>query len=136
LTCLSLFLPTYIYSSSTKEDYELHEKCGKRCEEVFKKEYGKGITSDKSGQMMSNYQNHYNKKLNKCFINITTTNYPKDKKTDILIMKNLWDVNENKEYGSFIRWRKSSTPNDCRVLDKSCGSENEWDLLVKPYMED
>lgn len=126
-----------IHQITIKEEYELQDKCGRRCEEIFKKEYGKGgITSDESGQMMSGYQNHYNKKLNKCFMNIMTTSYPKDKTRDVLIMKNIWDVNENREYGSFIRLRKSPTPNDCKVLDKICKSEEEWDTLVKPYMEE
>ena len=27
-------------------------------------------------------------------------------------------------------------PCRCRILEKHCDSEKEWDLIVKPYMED
>jgi hypothetical protein len=118
-----------------KQIYELQEKCGKRCEDMFKKEY-KFVNTTKDGQMMNSYQNHYNQKLNKCFILVTTTNYPSDKKTDVLVMKVLFDINENKEYGSVDKFRKQPVPSSCNVLNKICTSEQEWDLLVKPYMED
>jgi hypothetical protein len=74
LICSFLLLPQYTYSSQ-KEDYELREKCGKYCDEIFKREYGNGLTSDESSSMISSYQNHYNKKLNKCFILVKTTSY-------------------------------------------------------------
>lgn len=135
IICSFFLLPHNTYSSS-KEDYELQEKCGKRCDEMFRKDYGNG--TDNKG-MISNYQNHYNKKLNKCFFLIMNTSVSRNKKTnkvESLIMRNLFDVNENKEYGSFVRWSYSFTPNDCRVLEKYCKSESEWDSLVKPYMEE
>ena len=121
---------------NVKEEYELQDKCGQRTSEFFKKEYGNGIDNSKDGIMMSGYQNHYNKKLNKCFILITSKDHPKDKKMDVLLMKNIYDFNENKEYGSFSKFRKDVTPSDCNVLEKTCNSEQEWDSLVKPYMEE
>jgi hypothetical protein len=119
-----------------KEDYDLQERCGKRCDEVFTKGFGKeGITNDKGSQMMSNYTNHYNKKMNKCFMVIASTTYnPKTK--DVVIMKNIFDVNENKDYGSVIKVGARPTTNGCLVLDKKCNSEEEWDSLIKPYMEE
>jgi hypothetical protein len=112
---------------NVKEEYELQDKCGQRTSEFFKKEYGNGISTDKYGQMMSGYQNHYNKKLNKCFIIITSTSRN-------MRLKNLFDFNENKELGTFVD--NKNLPMDCRVFEKSCKSEQEWDLLVKPYMEE
>lgn len=85
---------------------------------------------------MSSYVNHYNKKLNKCFILITTTHYPKDKKTDVLLMKVIYDINENLPYGNFDKYNKTTNPWCCNVLEKVCKYEREWDLLVKPYMEE
>jgi hypothetical protein len=93
IICVLFLIPHNVYSSSLKEDYELQERCGKRCDERFKKEFGNGIVNTDDGQMISVYNNHYNKKLNKCFILITTTNYPKDKKEDVLLMKVIYDIN-------------------------------------------
>lgn len=121
-----------------KEEYDLQERCGKRCDEVFTKGFGKeGITNstDKSSQMMSNYTNHYNNKMNKCFMIITSTSYL-SKTKDVIVMKNIFDVNENKDYGSVVKYEKRPTTNICWVLGKKCKSEEEWDLLVKPYMEE
>ena len=128
------FLPQNIYSSSKEEDYRLQEKCGKRCDEMFKKELGNGITSDESSSMISSYQSHYNKKMNKCFILVKETSYLKDKKRDVILNKELIDINENKYYGSFSKY--GGMTNNCIVSGEECKSEEEWDLLVKPYMEE
>ena len=135
LVCSFFLLPQNTYSSS-KEDYGLQVRCGKQTSEFFKKEYGDGISTHKDGQMISGYQNHYNKKLNKCFIIITSTVYPKDKKTDVLLMKGIYDFNENKEYGSFSKYQNNNSPIVCILSGKKCNSEKEWDSLVNPYMEE
>ena len=49
-------------------------------------------------------------------------------------MKDIYDFNENKPYGSFFK--SGVTPIVCVFLEKKCKSEEEWDLLVKPYMTD
>ena len=129
-----LWTTNNVYGASAKEDYELQEKCGKRCEEMFKKEYGRqGFAKDGT---LNSYQNHYNKKLNKCFILVSTTVPPQDKQTDFLYMKFLSDINENKEYGSFLKSHKDPRPLTCYVLEKTCVSEMGWNLLIKPYMEE
>jgi len=65
------------YAASTKEEYELQERCGKRAEEIFRIEYRNG---NKAGKM-SNYTNHYNRKLNRCFVIVIEiqTSIPDDK---------------------------------------------------------
>lgn len=138
ITCLIYLLPLFLFpfvgNAGPKEDYELQERCGKRAEERFKTEVGNNISSDKDFAYSSGYTNHYNTKLNKCFILVTTTSYPKDRKGNMIGMKNLYDINENKEYASFVTVKEKIT--DCRVLDKDCKSEGEWDMLIKPYMEE
>src|SRR5450759_2885071 len=60
------------HAGTAKEDYELQERCGKRADELFKREYGNtGITNTKDGQAIAGYKNHYNSKLNKCFVLLT-----------------------------------------------------------------
>ena len=50
-------------------------------------------------------------------------------------MKSLFDFNENRELGSFVL-DKNLSSRDCSVYEKVCKSEEDWDSLVKPYMEE
>ena len=50
-----------VIKEQSKEKYGLQEKCGKRYEEYFNKEYGNGIINGEDGErLISNYANHYN----------------------------------------------------------------------------
>ena len=115
LICLFLLISTNTYSSSIKEDYELQERCGKRCEEYFKKEFGNGIISNEEVSGVKNFQNHYNKKLNKCFILITDTGFIKNN-NKIYKSKSLLDINEKKDYGFFYNYETFII---CNVLEKN-----------------
>lgn len=118
LTCISFLIPSNIFSSSTKEVYELQERCKKPCQEYIRV----GNPYPNLNKAVYHYTNHYNKKLNKCFISLTVY-HPTAAKLVI-------DVHENKTYGHY------SSDVLCSVLDKECKSEKESDLLVKPYMEE
>ncbi|MHB8137759.1 MAG: hypothetical protein ACYDGO_05145 [Smithellaceae bacterium] len=95
-------------------DYQLQEQCKKNSEEFFKKSYDKIYSGF--------YINHYNKKLNKCFMvlynPITNRNI-------------LYDVNKSNLHGLFTRDGVS-----CYVYEKKCKTEEEWNNLIKPYMEE
>ena len=112
---------------------ELQEQCGKRSKEFFSKEYSNGTVNTKDGTTTVNYTNYYNKKQNKCFLLLKSTHIFNDKKKGNKYSENLLDIDENQEYGYFIEYVKNIV---CFVLDKECKSEQEWDSLVKPYMEE
>jgi hypothetical protein len=129
------------YAGSNKDDYELQERCGKRAAECLKEWYGsEGLQSDEYFSYLRSYTNHCNIKLNKCFILVQELAFSRDpearKKFGIRDDKSLWDVNENKIYGEFIIYRLDHMPDRCEVLGKRCISEEEWDSLVKPYIEE
>lgn len=126
---LFLLLPLNVYSSSIREDYDLSDKCGKRCEEIYHKTYNNGVIETGKNTLFYDYENHYNKKLNKCFMLI------REEGTITGTKKALTDIQENKTYGH-VRKNKDYKIILCWVLDKKCQSVEEWDLLVKPYMED
>lgn len=89
IVAMCFFMPSYLYGQnpkpSAKEIYELNEKCGKRSAELFEKHYGKnGTSNDNDASWLSNYTCHYNRKLNKCFMLITSKSYPKIKKSKII----------------------------------------------------
>jgi len=131
---MAFFAVSESYAATLKEEFELQERCGKRAEEWFKSEWGNGISSDKDGQTRASYRNHYNSKLNKCFVLLTSAIYEKDR-TSYTDME-LFDVNEQKGYGSF--WEKFGVgqPQSCEVGNVPCLSEKEWNSLVTPYMGD
>lgn len=102
----------------TKDKYNLQDRCEKQCEE-WSKSYQRKYPSDKIS-----YEYHYNKPLNKCFMLV---NYEKSQ------LKSLKNISENKIYGSFLS-KKDSKTIICNVLEKKCKTEQEWNLLIKPYL--
>jgi hypothetical protein len=112
-------------SDDKKVNYQLQEQCGKSSEEYFRITYGELF----GGGWNSEYKNHYNKNMNKCFILVDIVSPIKVNR------KYLWDVNENKQYGMFNNSSKGIIT-WCRVSGKECKSISEWDSLVKSYMED
>ena len=99
-----------------KKPYELQERCDKRAAEVFAREYNP--TSDaKDGQTLFSYENHYSTRLNKCFFLEITVSYEKEKSTSSKIMR-LFDLNDNRVYGTFVSGPTESTPVTCVVRGK------------------
>jgi len=95
-------------------------QCGKDCEAWVRADERK-LFRDKF-----THQSHYNARLDKCFILLNYTKKP---------LKVLKEIKENKIYGA-IRSQKDGTTITCNVLEKTCKSETEWNVLIKPYMED
>jgi hypothetical protein len=117
---------------------ELREKCARQAREEFKL-YG----WDK--EAMAGVLNHYDLKLDKCFMMIQSAD-AKSVRGTIITSKNLYDAFEGKEYGSYI-WSTQKDkkywevpPLACKVTlpsgqEKVCHSSDEFDELVKQYME-
>jgi hypothetical protein len=104
-------------NKTAKEDYELQEQCARRAKERFTEEFDFANYA---------YQNHYNGKLNKCFIWVWSL--------DGATAQYLYDVNEKQYYGLIAMERMAVR--HCLILTKSCSSEAEWDAFIKPYMEE
>jgi len=140
LLFLSLFLFSQIVlsepSKSDKDLYELQDKCRQTTDQEFKKEWGSNVSNTKDGQIIANYTNHYNKKMNRCFYLVTSNQFVTKNKdgTNPFIIKTLLDVQENKVYGDFSSDRK--TMFSCAVGKSYCSSEKEWDSLVLPFMNE
>jgi len=132
-------LPATKTPDALKVEYELQERCGKSAQEYFKRKYGNGSVVTEDGREETSYANHYNKKLNKCFVTTTLHNYvykggqPEYAKSFFIT---LLDVNESKEYGRFFNIYPKDTPALCEIEDKRCASYAEWDATLKTYMEE
>ncbi|MCX5864661.1 MAG: hypothetical protein NTW42_06275 [Deltaproteobacteria bacterium] len=127
------------YAASNKEEYELQERCANSAKEFFKLNHGSGIFKTKYGQAEAVFTNHYNRKLNKCFVMTTLTDYvyknsrPEYAKSFVITVL---DINDNKECGRFYNIYQQDKPAFCRVEDKPCHDILEWEALIKPYMEE
>jgi hypothetical protein len=121
-------VPSHAESEPAKEEYELAERCGKLSREYF----NENISHPNGG--FSTFQNHYNKKLNKCFYLQTTYWAPKDNdgKEKVTTFSRLVDINENDEYGSITDGETLK----CRTLDKICHSNKEWFSFIAPYLNE
>jgi hypothetical protein len=134
---LSNGMISYCLSEPNKVD-ELRERCSKRTEEFRKKQFGVNDISKKTkdGQTISKYENHYNAKLDKCFYLTRSDTIGKNKVTKVEM---LFDVDENKQYGTFTGGNGNSFQICVVFIGKPaqrCSSEDEWRALIKPYMED
>ncbi len=117
---------------------ELQEKCAKQAREEFNAE---GLEKEK----FAGFSNHYNVALNKCFVLVENTD-PKTTPGTIWTNKTLVDAFEGKVYGEYM-WHSDKVkkywevpPVQCKVTtlsgeEKSCISSDEFDALVKQYME-
>jgi hypothetical protein len=117
-----------------------------KCAEVVKKSLGEGgISRDSNGDMTSvGYTNHYNKKLDKCFVLISSTIFTHTAKgqDQTQFSQNVFNAIEQKEIGSYYSnmvkegssWKNHV--NSCKVGDTICHSKTEFEALIKPYMEE
>ena len=134
---LGLFFPTLATADPDKVKYELQERCGLHANQRFKEDYGNGITNTKDGQLISNFRNHYNSHLNKCFILMQTTgvNHKQTATGTISTTKieSLFDLNDNNEYGEFNKVDAQIL--SCYVQDTQCSNYAEWQALIKPFLD-
>jgi hypothetical protein len=118
--------------------FDFQERCAKQATEEFRRQ---GYAT----HQMADFTNHYNSKLNKCFMEIQETD-AKTVRGSILTLKQLADAFEGKVYGNYI-WSTQKNkkfwevpPLECTVTLPSgeqtlCHSSEEFDRLVKQYME-
>jgi hypothetical protein len=117
-----------------KCNLESQEKCAQGAKQFF---HDAGYDQKNT---LAGYVCHYNKKLNKCFIDITATILNKNGAAST--SKSLYDAFEGKEYASFFMYvRKVEKyyevkPSQCHMLDNNCTTEEEYNAFVKSYMEE
>ena len=131
----------HIYTEQKMQQYELHEHCGQLAKTYFKKNFDDdvngGFADTEDGWTITNFQNHYNPTLNKCFFIGKRYDFIRHTLTGSLNIS-LVDLNENREFGRFILSNpvNNKSPSACNVAGKTCHSEADWKDLIKPYMED
>jgi hypothetical protein len=121
-----------------KAQYELQERCAKRAEQIFSRDWSHGSPDNSAGYTQTaNYQSHYNPTLHKCFMLETSSAYDQKRPT---VMKTLMEVNSNREYGQFFGdlpgSKPSGLPSICYFGQEPCRFEAVWDAMANVYMEE
>jgi hypothetical protein len=113
-----------------KQVYELRKECGTSAVEFAKRVK---LCNGNSG-----YINHYNMKLNICFIDISASCDSEKGSSETFWSESVIDVNENKDYANYIGPGKivDDKPVMCFAGAKQCKSLPEFQELMKPYMND
>ena len=121
-------------ASSTLEH---QQRCSDQAHKTFKE---MGFTD---GSPLAAYQNHFNTKMDRCFIDVTNTAVAGPV---VVTVRNLFDAFEGREYGTYL-WRNPGNkkywevePSKCQVIQPSgevtqCRSDEEFTSLSKIYMD-
>ncbi len=115
---------------SKQQVEELSEQCGKTSRDQFRRDWKDGVAPAADGQMTAGFSNHYNAKLNTCFYLLTVK-----QSTNSALKIMLFDINDGEQYGEYLG-PAAGLPRICRIEGMYCASEREWEVLVRPYMED
>jgi len=123
-------LNSKLESLSKTTSLDLQGKCAQQARERFTFE---GF--DKHA--MANFLSHYNTKLNKCFVQIASTDA---KKPTISTYRTVSDAFEGRVLAEYMKNWKEASPFVCKVTplsgeERFCHSDEEFDALVKQYME-
>lgn len=124
-----IFLPNS-QQKNLSEGFDLQTKCATEAAKFYKQ-----FTGEVS---QLGYTNHWNAKLDKCFI---LANDAREVGGDTITSSFLMDVIENKTYGDFVN--NSAGITGCSLYkngnidnQQNCKSKEEFDNFVKQYMEE
>jgi hypothetical protein len=126
-------------------DLNLQEKCSAAARNWFSENYRRERTT-----VFLDETNHFNKKLNKCFVVVENHENDENKLTFVLWSWynniQLWDVFENSRYADFTESHTTFTPSlkrpdedtvdECEVAGTKCKSLDEFNNLTRSYMSD
>jgi hypothetical protein len=130
---------TVIASSASAEPdraiYELQERCARHALDWFVLQTGK--TGEVNGNtvrsrdlsMEISFVNHYNPKLNTCFVQ-TVTLFFRDKLESLAI----YNLLNNVQFGSLMLNLETGRGTGA-VSGATCRSQREWDELTRAYLE-
>jgi hypothetical protein len=131
---LCLFLPIS-GCGHAQSTLHLQEKCAEGAKKFFVEHissYGGSVGSfkDEKGSGFNNFKSHYNEHLDKCFIRIGYSYFPKNKNETVINSIELVNAFEGEVLGSF------SPSLSCKVGNRTCKTLEEFEDYIRPYMEE
>ena len=121
-----------------RDAYDRVERCGRMAREYFKQENGNGQSSSGGVTTFSNFSNHYNSILKKCYMLMSSNSISKDAKTGKVSAsesKQLYDFNDNLDMGEEYHFTSPFSLMQCDMGGEHCTTPGEWDEWAKQYME-
>jgi hypothetical protein len=125
-------------------DLDSQAKCSKDAKAWFKE----GWSADKD-TLLLDYRNHYSKSQNKCFVLVQynrSKSYREGRPPIWINSMILYDVYENVRYGDFAESHSAESVSGreqdkdhmltCEFMDKTCKTLQEFNNLVRPYLND
>lgn len=131
-------LDAQLAEKAKADTLDLQAKCSEQARKAFA-----DLEIPKNEKNVASYENHYNAKLNKCFIHVEHHAYTPG---TIWTHRHVFDAFEGKVYGAYM-WHTDKVkkywevpPIKCEVTlpsgeKKDCHSNDEFTELVKVYME-
>jgi hypothetical protein len=139
LGCLALAFSSLGSAGTPSEQYALSERCAKSALEWWSRAWGgESVHNTETGQIIASYTNHYNAKLNKCFIreNVAGVSRASENgRSSSTFSAQLLDVLDNKTIAAFWSSGGEQGVTSCFVGDVACKNRGEWESLAKTYME-
>lgn len=122
-------------------ELQLQKLCAEQAKESFERD-----RKPRKAGMLESYTNHYNAKLQKCFILTNTWDGSASKTGMTFVSQDLSDAFENLSFGDFDKSVVVGPPETERILEcemmpaekpdeAKCKSEAEWKAYVRRYME-
>jgi hypothetical protein len=133
-------LKAEIKKKDTMTDYDLQAKCSRDAKSWFNENWASSRNEKQT--ILLDFTNHYNKASNKCFI-LVEYHYSMDKNGSWTNDMTLWDVYENSKYANFGKntmiyfkpqYHSEESVFMCDVLDAKCKTIDQFNDLVRPYM--
>ena len=120
-------------AATADEEYTLSERCLQNARAHWESTYKNEAEKNKTSTWVD-YENHYSRKLGKCFfMEIRAT----DQSDGRVFMKyQLFDFLDHKGIGFFWGFQNSQNTSGCKVKGTVCSNKIEWDILIRPYMEE
>jgi hypothetical protein len=135
-------LSTRLDLLSKQASLDLQNKCAEQARLEFSRN---GWEKFDSVKHMASLTNHYNAKLNKCFMEVEDTDATAIAE-GVAVNKIVSDAFERRTYGEYTWFSDKKkkywevAPFMCKVIPPSgttvfCKSSDEFDALIKPFME-
>ena len=119
---------------SKQQVAENSAQCGSKSRAQFSRDWKDGTEITAAGKTKAEFASHYNVKLNTCFYLLTVA-------SSSTLKRMLFDISSGEQYGEFlgpavVESPATDRPKACRLGGFYCASGGEWEVLVRPYMED
>lgn len=133
---LTLAIALLACAVQAANDRESAQQCHEQVAKLYQEKWPKGVTADSNPHVR--FDSHYNSRLGKCIFLETVSGVSRSPALKRILPREtqrLGDADENRNLGKFDRWNDEA-PVTCWVQDKKCGSKQEWERLIRPYLEE